>query len=298
MNSATATEPKTWSILALIEWSSEYLSSKKFESPRLTVELMLAKVLGFDRIGLYTHFDQILTPEQLASFKGFLTRKLSHEPVQYIVGETSFMGLRFFVDSRVLIPRPETEILVEQVISHCKASASGRIRILDIGTGSGNIAVSLAKLIPGCEVLTLDTSAAALAVAGRNIEHHAVGDRVRMLQTDFLKDEPPAGRFDIVVSNPPYISRAEFKLLPREIREYEPPISTTDDADGLTFYRRIAGQGAKLLDSNGWLFVEVAYDQAPAVRDIFSSSGFRNIGTIKDYSGIERIVKAQFVCEP
>src|SRR5216684_6087796 len=114
-----------------------------------------------------------------------------------------------------------------------------------------------------------------------------------MVRSDFLKDNPPPGRFDVIVSNPPYISSAEFKLLPREIREFEPAISTTDDADGLTFFRRIAGQGTMLLESNGWVFVEVAFDQAPAVREIFSRCEFRNIGTVKDYSGIERVVKAQ-----
>ena len=290
----TSTErAKTWSILSLIDWSSEHLSSKGFESPRLTAELMLAQVLGFGRIELYTHFDQVLTAEQLAAYKALLTRRLAHEPVQYIVGETAFMGLRFFVDSRVLIPRPETEILVEQVIAHCKNTASGAMRILDIGTGSGNISVSLAKHCPGCEVLTLDISADALSVAGRNIQLHGVGDRVTMAQCDFLRDDPSPGQFDIIVSNPPYISSTEFGLLPLEIREYEPVISATDHADGLTFYRRIAGQATRLLQSNGWVFLEVAYDQALAVQEILSRSGLHNIGTVKDYSGIERVVKAQ-----
>src|SRR2546422_4178326 len=167
MNTASV-DHDTWTILSLIEWSASHFSSKLVDSPRLTAELLLSHVLGCGRIELYTNFDRVLSPDELARYKAVLKRRLAHEPVQYIIGSTEFMGLKLEVDRRTLIPRPETELLVEHVVESALGRGSRPVRILEIGAGSGNIAVSLAKLIPSSEVIALDISTDALEVARGN----------------------------------------------------------------------------------------------------------------------------------
>ena len=276
-------------ILPILEKGAAYLAEKGFESPRLTSELLLAHVLRCSRIDLYLRFDEPLMERELTAYRELFRRRLGHEPLQYITGETEFMGLAFTVDRRALVPRPETEHLVEEAIAIGKREPVGRI--LDIGTGSGNIAVALAKFIPDASVDSLDISGEALALARINVARHGVEGRVRLIKGDFLRGEagcqPP---YDLVVSNPPYVSTAEFALLPPEVKEFEPRMATTDEGDGLAFYRRIAAAGAKLLRPAGWLLLEVAYDQAAAVIGLLD--GYAARGTVKDYGGIDRVVKA------
>ena len=231
----TAVDTKEWTVLSLIGWSADYLSSREFDSPRLTAELLLCHVLDCRRIELYTNFDKVLSAAQLAQFRSHLKRRLAHEPVQYIVGSTEFMGLRFEIDPRTLIPRPETEVLVEQLIGHARSAGTGSLRILDIGTGSGNIAVTLAKFLPDAEVVGIDVSQPALDAARRNLQLHGVEDRVRLELLDILggHDRLEAGQFDYVVSNPPYIPFADVAALQAEVRAYEPRIAVQADGDGL-----------------------------------------------------------------
>lgn len=291
----STSEPKTWTILSIVEWSTKYLADKGFESPRLTVELLLSHVLRCQRIELYTNFDKPLAKEELAAFKSLLQRRLTHEPLDYILGECVFMGLRFYVDKRVYIPRPETEVLVERVIQQCKNCTCAELHILDIGTGSGCIAISLAKFLPYTLVDAIDVSSDALEVAQRNVERHGVTKRVGLIQGDILADGLLSShrKYDIIVSNPPYISSEEFYSLQPEIKEYEPLIAITDNSDGLTFYRRISDIGQDILNAQGWIFVEVAYNQADDVQRIFSNANYCNIETSLDYSSIKRVVRGQ-----
>lgn len=284
-------DKKTWNVISLLNWGTEYLEQRGFDSPRLTVELLLGRVLAYSRIELYTKFDRPLLPEDLAAFKEKFKRRLTHEPIQYILGDTEFMGLRFFVDRRVLIPRPETEILVEEVIRECRRSALKKI--LDIGTGSCNIAVSIAHALPDVTVDALDASADALVVAQTNIDFHNVANRVRLIQGDVLSDDfkLPAHAYDLIVSNPPYISCAEFAELEPEIRDHEPPMATTDGGDGLVFYRRLAERGKPLLRPDGVIVVEVAAGRAAVVTGIFRQEGYRNVETLPDYQNIDRVLK-------
>jgi release factor glutamine methyltransferase len=302
MNS-TAVDTKGWTVLALIGWSSDYLASKEFESPRLTSELLLCHVLNCRRIDLYTNFDKLLTPSQLAQFKSHLKRRLAHEPVQYIVGSTEFMGLHLEIDPRTLIPRPETEVLVEQVISQARGvpseaplkSPAEVLQILDIGTGSGNIVVSLAKFLPGALVVGLDASSHALELARRNVELLNLGDRVKLMEHDIRtgKGVLEAGSFDYVVSNPPYIPASDMASLSPEVREFEPPLALQVEGDGLEYFRIISTLGQVLLRKGGWVFFEVGFGQDAAVSSILSEAGFTGVESVRDYGGILRVVKGR-----
>lgn len=289
-------ERQTWTILSLIEWGAQYLTDKGFESARLNCELLLCHVLQCRRIDLYLRFDMMLLPEQLMQFKAVLKRRLAHEPLQFITGQAEFMGLALRVDRRALIPRPETELLVEEVISLSRQSPHSVQRILDIGTGSGNIAISLAKFVSGCMVDTIDVSRDALDLALVNIRHHQVEHQVNLMQQDILADgrKNLQSNYHVIVSNPPYISTSEFGLLETEVKDFEPSVATTDNADGLTFYRVITQIGISCLQTGGWAIVEHAYNQSQDVYDMFCKAGYINIQKIKDYSGVYRFIKAQF----
>ncbi|MBI1806741.1 MAG: peptide chain release factor N(5)-glutamine methyltransferase [Ignavibacteria bacterium] len=291
----SATEQQVWTILSLLEWSSQYLSEKGYESARLNCELLLCHVLKCQRIDLYLRFDRELTLDELAGFKVLFKRRLAHEPLQYIIGETEFMGLRLIVDPRVLIPRPETEVLVEAVVTFFAKRASENIRILDIGTGSGCIAVALARGLESCRIHAIDVSTEALEVARMNIDRHGLQDRVTLQTVDFLDNNQQiaATPYDLIVSNPPYISREEFSKVEPEIREFEPTIATTDDGDGLTYYRVIAERSKLLLKPDGLLFIEIAFNQGEIVPRLFLDAGYCDIETIRDYAGIKRVVKAR-----
>jgi release factor glutamine methyltransferase len=287
-------EQQSWTILSLVNWSTEYLTEKGIDSPRLTTELLLCRVLDSSRIDLYTNFDKPLFSRDLLEFKSLLKRRVAHEPLQYILGETEFMGLRFSVDRRVLIPRPETEFLVEQVLQTAKNSSV--THILDVGTGSGNIAISLAKYLGDIRIDAIDVSSDALDVARENTRKHAVEETVRLFIHNILSEKLPDGPspYDVIVSNPPYISRMEFELLQPEVKEFEPRIATTDMSDGLTFFRVLAERGKKLLKSGGTLCVEVGYNQAGDVTELFEQSGYTHPEIGVDYQKIQRVVSARY----
>ncbi len=280
----------------MLQWGTSYLTDKGFDESRLTTELLLAHVLQCKRIDLYTKFDKPLSDVELGVFKEMFKRRLAHEPLQYIIGETEFMGLKFFVDPRVLIPRPETEILVETAVKICSQNFANQphIRILDIGTGSGCIAVSCAKMIPTAAVQAIEKSAGALEIAERNAAENNVSDRIEFTEYDVLQIQSRdfIDGFHLVLSNPPYISRQNFDSLPPEIRDYEPKFSLTDDGDGLSFYRLYASAIRPLLKDNGMILVEHAFDQAEKVESIFRAEGWKRIGKYKDYIGHFRCLAA------
>ncbi len=280
----------------MLQWGASHLAEKGFDESRLIIELLLAHVLKLKRIQLYTNFDRPLSAEELASFKALLQRRLHHEPLQYIIGSTEFMGYEFLVDRRVLIPRPETELLVEQAVQYVAENFSHQpIRIIDIGTGSGCIAVSLAKMIENVSVVAFDKSAEAVEVARMNAKTNEVEQKVEFTVRDVftVSSEDFFSKFHLIVSNPPYISTSEFESLQPEIQDYEPSFATTDGGDGLSFYRRIADLGKSLIEPNGAVIVEYAYDQSTAVRGIFLQSGWDNIRLLNDYSGNPRCLIAE-----
>lgn len=289
------TEKKIWTILELITWGTEYLTEKRIADARLNIELMLAHVLRYNRMQLYTNFDKPLADEELAKFKLLLKRRLTHEPLQYILGETEFMGLKFAVDQRVLIPRADTEILVEAVIEKIKTDFAEEtpLHILEIGTGSGCIAISLAKMIPAASIVSIDCSEEALHIALANAEANGVAERITFIKKDFLLQKEFSQKFHCIISNPPYISNEEYLLLDVEVREFEPKNALADNNNGLTFYNSIANRCKENLLKNGFAAVEHAYNQSDDVQKIFAENNWKNIRAVKDYSGKFRCVIAE-----
>lgn len=290
---ASETAKKTWTILELISWGTTYLSEKGFDDARLNIELLLASVLQLKRIHLYTQFDRPLTEEELARFKELLKRRMTHEPLQYILGETEFFGLKFSVDPRVLIPRPETEILVEEVADKIQVcfEPDEQIRILDVGTGSGCIAVTLAHIFSDARIVAIDVSEEALTLARQNAHRHNVDHNIEFRIANILSHEIHE-KFHCIVSNPPYISNEEYEILPEDVKKFEPKQALADGSDGLTFYRAIA-QKSNLVMDNGFVAVEHAYNQHEKVLTIFKENGWRNLASVKDYDGNFRVVIAE-----
>jgi release factor glutamine methyltransferase len=287
----TTTATSVWTPLSIITWGVDYLKGKEIDSPRLTVELLLSHTLGCRRIDLYTNFEKPLTPQELALFKDLLKRRLDREPLQYILGQTEFMGLEFHITPSVFIPRPETERLVEVILEECKRREDqSSLCILDIGTGSGNIPVSLTHYDSRIECVACDISSDALEVAKQNAAQHRVTDRITFIEGDILNTvQVERAPFDIIVSNPPYIAREEYIRLQPEITRYEPRCAATDEDDGLVFFRRMTAIVPHLLKNNGVCFVEIAYNQGKEVTLLFSSI-FHDVSIFKDYSGNDRIV--------
>ena len=290
-----AASKKVWTILEMLQWGTSYLAERGFDESRLTIELLLSHVLQLKRIQLYTNFEKPLTQDELTSFKILLQRRLQHEPLQYIIGKTEFMGREFLVDKRVLIPRPETEVLAEAAVRYAKENFSSLSpKILDIGTGSGCLAVTCASMIDNAVITAIDISKDAIDVASINAERNGVADKitfsVRVVFSIRAEDFPE--KFHLLISNPPYISKAEFDRLEPEIRSFEPPGATTDRNDGLSFYRRIAAFGQSVLELHGAVIAEHAYDQSAQVQEIFRKAGWNSLDSIRDYSGNPRCVVA------
>ena len=254
--------------------------------PRRDTELILGHVLGCDPTALLTHPERLLSAQQAAHFEILLKRRLASEPVQYLTGEQEFFGLLFAVSPDVLIPRPETEHLVEAVLARFDPGASPRI--VDVGTGSGAIAVAIAHARTRSRVMAVDLSLAALEVARRNAERHEVVDRVTLRQADLLA-EAGSAEFDVVVSNPPYIANGE-KLEP-QVADYEPRSALYAGPTGLEIYERLIPQAIQVLKPQGWLMMEIGYGQQPALEDLLG--GWSELSFVPDLQGIPRVVQAQ-----
>jgi len=276
----------------LLDWSSGYLARRGFDEARLHVELMLAQVLGLKRLDLYLQFDRPLTAEERGAFRALFERRLKHEPLQYILGRTEFMGIPLAVDSSVLIPRPETELLVECALDVLKEQPSHPAEILEIGAGSGNIAVALASFVPGASIVSIDTSANALRVAAANVALHRL-ENVTLVEADVFADFLPDRTFDMVISNPPYVSREEFESLQPEIREHEPVGAVTDGGNGLRVISRIAEIAPRLLRPGGTLLIEIGFGQSAEVRVLFAAAGFEEIEIVPDFARVPRVLRAR-----
>lgn len=275
-------------IKEILERTIGHFDKLGIANPRLDAEVLLAEMLGIQRIQLYVRFDQPLTKAEVDRYRERVILRSKRVPVQYIIGQQEFMSLPFSVKKDVLIPRPETEHLVETVLTFVKESAMDSPQIVDVGTGSGAIAVSLAYYLSTAEVLAVDLSAEALAVAKENAEKNQVQDRVRFLKGSFLSPIITAGLTpDVVVSNPPYIPSAELKGLQPEV-QMEPKLALDGGKDGLDAYRQITLQ-AKILRSGGLLAFEVGSGQAEQVA-VMMETQFKDISIIPDLAGIGRVV--------
>jgi release factor glutamine methyltransferase len=278
-------------VLESINLSSEYLKNKGIESPRINAELLLAHILNCKRLNLYLSFEKPLTEEELQKYRELLRRRSKFEPLQYIIGKVEFYGIDFKVNPSVLIPRQETEILIETIIG--QYDKHDTLRILDIGTGSGNIAISLAKNLDNSVITALDISEEALKTANENALLNSVNDRTEFIRFDFLKDEFKRNEFDVVVSNPPYIAIEEFETLRPELKEYEPKVALTDYNSGFLFYEIISNKSNHLLKPGGKLFFEVGKGQSSKVTEIMTKNNFQNINATKDYLNIERVISGE-----
>lgn len=281
---------ETWQIRDILEWSAKYFKKKHIDQPRLTSEILLAHSLKCRRIDLYLNYDRPLNQPDRDRYREMLKSRAKGKPWQYIVGETEFYSLPFRVNDAVLIPRPETEILIDAVLDHCKKNEP--YKIWDIGSGSGAIAISLAKNLPLAKILATDISDQAIKIAKKNAELNHVGERICFRQSDLAKNVEET-RFDLIVSNPPYIATSEFSSLPIEVR-HEPVTALNGGKDGLYFYRRFAKICQIHLASRGALAVEIGADQGERVREILKRSAiFYSVEILKDYARRDRVIYAK-----
>lgn len=277
-------EQAVWTIGRLLDWTREHLQRCAVDQPRLTTELLLAHALNCSRVELYTRYHEVPTVEQRASFKASIQAAARHTPVAYVVGQKEFYSLLLRVTPAVLIPRPETEVLVERVIRHCEAFEGHRVRILDLGTGCGNIGLALCKYVPGAEVFGSDICTDALAVAADNAVRLGLADRFATRHADGLNMDLPD--IDVLVSNPPYVGtdRADVELA-ENVRRHEPHLALFAGPDGLAFYRRIAQESPAVLAPRSSIFVEIGYGQQEAVRDIMTAQNtFEFVESWRDYN--------------
>jgi release factor glutamine methyltransferase len=280
---------ETWTVRRLLEWTEDFLRKKQVESPRLESQILLAHALGCTKIDLYVRHEEEPPEDRRTAFREMIRKRAEGMPVAYLVGHREFYSLSFDVTPAVLIPRPETETLVLEALRLLKPLDAPRV--LDLGTGSGCIAVSLAKQHKAARVTAVDISPAALAVAAGNAAKHGVADRIGFLEGDLFA--PVAGQtFDVIVSNPPYIAHAEFPTLDPGVRDYEPRPALDGGPDGLDVYRRLAAAAAGFLAPGGTILVEVGATQAPAVRELLAAK-LEPGPTFKDAAGRPRVVTAR-----
>jgi release factor glutamine methyltransferase len=275
---------ETWTVLKILQWTADYLSQKGVESGRRDAELLLCATLDLDRVGLYLNYDRPLSPAELGVFREQVGRRARREPLQHILGRAEFWSLPFRVTPAVLIPRGDTEVLVEEALKRL----AGPCSILDVGTGSGAIAIALAHELPAAVVTAVDISAEALAVAAENARANGVEGRVVFHQVDL--GALPGGPYDLIVANPPYIPEGEIPELMPEVRVFEPHLALNGGGDGLECYRRLLPAAATCLKPGGWLLLEVGCGQAPQVLDLLRQSGFDQRFTARDLAKIERVV--------
>jgi release factor glutamine methyltransferase len=283
---------RVWNVVELLKTTTEFFSGKQIDEARLSAELLLGHALGMKRLDLYLNHERPVSPSELESFRESCRQRLQGRPVQYIAGEAFFYGNRFTVDERVLIPRPETELVLEHGLECLTAGsvAYGETpAILDIGTGSGCIAITLALRLPGARLTAADISGDALQVAESNARALGVSDRIRFIQADVLDPSFPdavGGPFDMVISNPPYIPEAEWAGLQEEVRRYEPRLALVA-TEGFEYYRAITAMGPALVRTGGVLCFELHSDAAAGVRALCETA-FSDIQVMKDYAGLDR----------
>ncbi|HZJ84802.1 MAG TPA: peptide chain release factor N(5)-glutamine methyltransferase [Syntrophomonadaceae bacterium] len=280
--------PRLWKISDLLSWTTNYFNQKGIDSPRLEAEVLLARVLSRDRVYLYANFDQPVGSVERERFREFIQRRLAGEPSAYIVGYKEFMSLNFKVNSSVLIPRPDTEVLVESVVE--VAPQSKGIKICDVGTGAGTIAVSLAYYLPNAIIYATDISKEALAIAKENALNNGV--EVNFSQGDLLRPVQEAGEFEIITANLPYIAAEEYEGLDIEVRDFEPKMALLAEGDGLDLYRQLIPAALNLLSDGGFLFFEISSGQGKSALEL-AKEYFAEAELRQDYAGRDRLIKAR-----
>ena len=288
--------PETWTILKLLKWTTAYFKSHRIEQARAAAEMFLAHTLGVGRIDLYVQYDRPLESRELEIFKGFVQRRMRREPVAYIVGKKEFWSMDLKVTSDVLIPRPDTETLVETAFTIVPPEPGpSPLNILDLGTGSGAIVLAMASERPSHSFYAVDRSEKALAVARDNARMRELDKTITFLRGNWFDPVRNLGRyFDVILSNPPYVSSHEFEVLPPEITQYEPLEALDGGSDGLEAIRLIIKQASDSMVPGGWLLFEIGHDQWAAVEKLIAGSGaYSDWVVIKDYSGHDRVVRTR-----
>ena len=293
-------DSQPWTVRRLLEWTGPFFQKKGIDSPRLCAELLLAHVLNQPRIKLYTDYERVVAPNDLAAFRDLVQRASQDEPVAYLTGKAHFFNLEFEVNRSVLIPRPDTETLVENVIQLVRHQPGLEApRVMDLCTGTGCIAAAIAHNIKDAVVLATDLSPEAIAVAKRNIDRLGLTGRVAVEQGDLfapldhLVDRQP---FHIITANPPYIASTQIESLERSVRDYEPITALDGGLDGLAIHRRILTEAPRRLLSGGHLFLEIAFDQADSARQAISAHPeFTDVRVLKDHAGNDRVLTARRV---
>lgn len=285
-----------WTVLRVLEWTQKHLREKGIPKSRLESELLLSHTLGCDRVGLYLNYDMILSPGELKRFRGVLERRIGGEPLQYITGYQEFWSIRFKVSPAVLIPRPDTEILVEEALRLIDLEGWQEPKIVEVGTGCGAIAISIARSVFSAKVMATEVSWEAIALARENAIAQNVGSRICFVQGDMMSFVKLGmeGIFDLIISNPPYIKTADIGTLQPEIREFEPRKAIDGGPEGLDFYKRLFGDASPWLRKGGWLIIEIGADQGTDVLRLTEQmGGFKHTRIVPDYSGRSRAVIAQ-----
>jgi release factor glutamine methyltransferase len=289
-------------VLEGIQKSTEFLAKKDVESPRLQAELLLAHILKLPRMKLYLNFERALTDSETTAFRDLIKRRAQREPLQHIVGSTSFCGFEIAVSRHVLVPRPETELLAEAGWSFLSTLNSQPSTVLDFGTGSGCLAIALAAKCPNAKIIALDISPEALEIAKQNASKNNVADRIEFLQGDSLESlvgrvtpcaPPGSPAFDLLISNPPYIPTAEIATLDPEVRDYDPRGALDGGIDGLDFYRRLASEARPFLKPAGKIMLEFGDGQAQPIREIFTTENWIVEAIRADYNQRQRILIAK-----
>ena len=295
MKKQEASRARPWTILDLLKWATGYLKKKGLEEPKATAEILLAHALHLQRIDLYLQYDRPLEPQELSQFKILLKRKINREPVAYITGDREFWSLPIAVTRDVLIPRPETERLVEAALDVIESRTRGEgLRVLELGTGSGALVIALAAQLETGAFFASDISLRALAVARRNAVAHGLNN-IQFFAGNWMDPLSAAGGgFDVIVSNPPYIRREEIESLAPEIRQYEPRLALDGDEDGLRWLRHIVQNGWVYLKPEGHVLVEMGYDQKADMLAIAAACNqYKSVKVFKDYGGHDRVLQLQ-----
>lgn len=290
--------PDTWTTRRLLDWTADYFSKRGIDSPKLSAEMLLAHVLGTQRLKLYMDLDRPTSELERAAFRELVERAARHEPVDYLVGHAPFFSMMLKVSPAVLIPRPSTETLVEHVVQHARRTPGfASPLIADVCTGSGAIAIAVAKHIPNSRVIATDISPDALAIAKENAEAQGVADRIDFRQGDLLEPLREQGdRVRYLLSNPPYISDAEWAEVEPNVKDYEPEIALRGGADGLRYIRTLVAEGRRFIESPGQLVVEIAASQKQAVLDLAAANtGWTNAHVLADHEALPRVLVADAV---
>jgi len=277
-------------ISTALEWAKKLLKSKSVDGPEASAEFLLQQIIGEDKVYIFSHPDQVLTAEQQKQFEEWISRRAKHEPVWYITGKIEFLGLYFTVNQSVLIPRPETELLIEKIAEHIREGFAPK-KVLDVGTGSGAIIISLANMLKGkSEYFASDISAEALEVAKENAENLGLSDSICFRLGDLF--EPWKGqKFDLIVANLPYVPEADLETLKPDLVNYEPHIALFSGEDGLTLYRKFFQEVGKHLNEHGKIFCEIGYNQGDKIKDILTQvSPSAEVTVLNDYADVDRIV--------